>query len=361
MPDSTNKEQVEALAKTITELRKRPLLVLFYPGDLPIREMQIMALNLRMKLSHIDVWHPLPELDVLLQTTGGDPVTAYRLAQVIRNVGTSVEFLVPEYAYSGGTLMCLSGDKILMGDTAVVSPFDITLTERRGKKPEDTFPDETPEDEVELVAIDHFIQVAKQARIEIERGFRQRGWKLSKTDVESQMLCEMVRQVGVLPVAHYYREKNIAQEYASELLRTYMFDNDIESEVLEKKLRRLTTEAPSHEFPMDFHICKDIGLKVEEMSEELSNATQALAAKLDHLPSDRTLFPRISGQLFPLFQLFPYTPAETKDDAEDRLAEEPETSGESGPASEGETIPEYMKPASLEESSGNAAAVSTSA
>ena len=350
--EKTSKEKLEELVSATMALRKRPLLVLFYPDALPISEIHITGLNLRMKFGNHTLWNPLQELDVLLQTTGGDPMAAYRIAQTIRNVSERVDFLIPNYAYSGGTLMCLSGDSLLLGDSAVISPFDIKrVSGPSGQSPEDTFPEETPDEEVELVAIDHFIQVAKHARIEIERGFRERGWRLSKTDVESQMLCEMVRQLGVLTVAQYYREKNIAQAYASELLKSYMFADGVEQHVLDRILRRLITEAPSHSFPMDYHICKDIGLKVQEMTEQLSDATQKVTELLKLSIADNDLFPIMGGRRFPLIQFFPYNPPVESDDSESDETEQNE------PVEEVE-MPESMKPATREEATADGSVAS---
>jgi serine dehydrogenase proteinase len=211
------------------EIRKHPLLVLFYPSHASIEERYIRFLHGHLvKDGSLKKSQPLDELDVLLHTAGGDPSSAYRMAQVIYDFTKNANFLVPAYAYSAGTLMCLSAKKILLGDSAVLSPIDITLVpyidKPEGQSGSDMFPDEEINlSEVELVSIDYFIQVAKHARIEIEAGFRQRGWRHSKTDVESTLLCEMTRQLGVLNVAKYYREKNITQEYAKVLLAGYMF------------------------------------------------------------------------------------------------------------------------------------------
>ena len=75
----------------------------------------------------------LQSLDVLVHTFGGDPTGAYRLGQTLRLLSSKLEFLVPEYAFSAGSLLCLSGDMIWLGDNAGLSPFDITLKEGTGR------------------------------------------------------------------------------------------------------------------------------------------------------------------------------------------------------------------------------------
>lgn len=285
---------------------------MYYPTGVSMRDDQIEQLHLVFRGEGFSRKEPTPHLDVLLHTYGGDPIAAYRLAQVIRDFSSSVNFLVPRHAYSGGTLMCLAGNEIELADYAVLSPIDVTMhvhQEDDGEEEEsETFPDEQPgESEIELVAIDHFIQVAKQARIEIESGFRQKKWRSSKTDVESALLCEMTRQLGVLQIARLYREKNITRVYAEELLLRCMFDGiPIGKKRMERILRRLIVDAPAHEFPMDFHMCRDIGLLVSEMDDDLSDQTRAFVKVMDRLSAKRIICPPDEeyGRL-PFFQLFP--------------------------------------------------------
>jgi hypothetical protein len=303
------------LASEITAARKRPLLVLFWPNNGSIQDRNIEHLHLALtsegKLSREQ---PLEAMDVLIHTLGGEPTTAYRLAQLIRDYAKEVTFLVPEYAYSGGTLMCLAAKPIALGDYAVLSPIDITLVRRRPDEDDESekeaFPGEVPtETEVELVAIDYFIQVAKNARIEIEREFRKRHWSRSTTTVESDLLCEMTRQLGVLRVAKYYREKNVTQEYARELLRNRMFGGIPSDDRIERILRRLVLEAPAHEFALDYNICLEIGLDVERMSEALAKTTRLLSQLLTRLAHGKKICPIVGRSPIPFFQLFAYMAA----------------------------------------------------
>lgn len=296
----------------VVRARKRPLLIMFYPMNVTIYDVQLEQLHVLLTAEGLRRSEPLPSLDVLLQTYGGDPIASYRLAQIVRDFAEDVTFLVPEFAYSGGTLMCLSAEKILLGDFAVLSPIDIKLVRQPNvsdEAAEEMFPDEEPgEFEVELVAIDHFIQVAKQARLEVESGFRRRGWRTSKTDVESQLLCEMTKQLGVLTIARFYREKNVTKTYAEELLARCMFggmpSGASKKARIDRIMRRLVVEAPSHELPMDYHLCYDAGLSVEEMPDQLSAKTRALTRGMLGLANDGLICPVIEGMRMPHSQFF---------------------------------------------------------
>lgn len=73
------------------------------------------------------------KLAVILTTTGGTLTPVERMAHTFRHHYDSVEFYVPDYAYSAGTIFCLSGDKIHMNYFSVLGPIDPQVTNREGR------------------------------------------------------------------------------------------------------------------------------------------------------------------------------------------------------------------------------------
>lgn len=68
---------------------------------------------------------PRPErLTVLLETTGGYIEVVERIYGIFRNHYRLVDFIVPNYAYSAGTVLVLSGDDIYMDYYSVLGPID---------------------------------------------------------------------------------------------------------------------------------------------------------------------------------------------------------------------------------------------
>ncbi len=58
-------------------------------------------------------------------TTGGGSATAVeRYVNIIRNFYDEVNFIVPDFAYSAGTIFCMSGDNIYMNYYSVLGPID---------------------------------------------------------------------------------------------------------------------------------------------------------------------------------------------------------------------------------------------
>ncbi|MCY4460532.1 MAG: hypothetical protein OXC26_09095 [Albidovulum sp.] len=72
------------------------------------------------------------ELIVILETMGGIMETVERLVAVMRAYYRHVSFVIPNYAYSAGTVLALSGDKILMDYYSVLGPIDPQYRESDG-------------------------------------------------------------------------------------------------------------------------------------------------------------------------------------------------------------------------------------
>ncbi|MEL6687158.1 MAG: serine dehydrogenasease, partial [Pseudomonadota bacterium] len=63
-------------------------------------------------------------LIVMLETNGGYIETVERLVVVMRRHYSEVFFIIPNYAYSAGTVLALSGDRIYMDYYSVLGPID---------------------------------------------------------------------------------------------------------------------------------------------------------------------------------------------------------------------------------------------
>ena len=68
-------------------------------------------------------------IDLILHTPGGLVLAATQIARAIRNHKAKVTVFVPHYAMSGGTLIGLAADAIVMSRHAVLGPVDPQLGE----------------------------------------------------------------------------------------------------------------------------------------------------------------------------------------------------------------------------------------
>ena len=72
----------------------------------------------------IQMTDPNIPIDLVLHTPGGLVLASYQIAHAIKHRPGKVTVHVPHFAMSGGTLIALAADEIVMGDHAVLGPVD---------------------------------------------------------------------------------------------------------------------------------------------------------------------------------------------------------------------------------------------
>jgi ClpP class serine protease len=83
-------------------------------------------------LRAIHLTDPAVPLDIVLHTPGGLVLAALQIARAIHKHQGKVTAFVPHYAMSGGTLIALAADEIVMSEYAVLGPVDPQLGQYPG-------------------------------------------------------------------------------------------------------------------------------------------------------------------------------------------------------------------------------------
>lgn len=73
------------------------------------------------------------KLYIILTTLGGSAEIVERYVNILRYHYKEVNFIVPDYAYSVGTIFCMSGDSILMDYISVLGPIDPQVPNKDNK------------------------------------------------------------------------------------------------------------------------------------------------------------------------------------------------------------------------------------
>ncbi len=63
-------------------------------------------------------------IDIILHTPGGIALAAEQIARALKRHPARVTAIIPHYAMSGGTLIALAADEILLDENAVLGPID---------------------------------------------------------------------------------------------------------------------------------------------------------------------------------------------------------------------------------------------
>ena len=83
-------------------------------------------------LRAIHLTDPAVPLDIVLHTPGGLVLAALQIARAIHKHKGKVTAFVPHYAMSGGTLIALAANEIVMSEYAVLGPVDPQLGQYPG-------------------------------------------------------------------------------------------------------------------------------------------------------------------------------------------------------------------------------------
>ena len=78
-------------------------------------------------LRAIHLTDPAVPIDIVLHTPGGLVLASLQIARAIHKHQGKVTAFVPHYAMSGGTLIALAADEIIMSEYAVIGPVDPQL------------------------------------------------------------------------------------------------------------------------------------------------------------------------------------------------------------------------------------------
>jgi hypothetical protein len=72
-------------------------------------------------------------LYIILTTNGGSAIAVERYVNIVRHHYSTVNFIIPDRAFSAGTIFCMSGDNIYMDYYSVLGPIDPQIQNKEGK------------------------------------------------------------------------------------------------------------------------------------------------------------------------------------------------------------------------------------
>lgn len=114
---------------TIEKERKSRVILLVHRQEtmrlLGFPIVQFINMNDTEEIIHaIRMTDPEMPLDVILHTPGGVALAALQIARALKDHRGHTTVFVPHYAMSGGTLIALAADEIVLGPHAVLGPID---------------------------------------------------------------------------------------------------------------------------------------------------------------------------------------------------------------------------------------------
>jgi ClpP class serine protease len=203
---------------------------------------------------------------VIIDTNGGLIEVAQRMADTLRHhYPKSVEFLIPNYAMSAGTVLVMSGDAIYMDYYSVLGPVDPQVLNREGKW---------------VPALGYLAKY--------EELVKKSGTKKGLTDAE---MAYFASHFDPADLYSYEQAKNLSMQLLNEWLVKYKFKNWDVTETRRKKvtpkmkkdrayeIAEMLNDADrwnSHARPIGMEILRrDMKLKIEDFGED-ANLTEVV-------------------------------------------------------------------------------------
>jgi Serine dehydrogenase proteinase len=199
------------------------------------------------------------KLTIILTTDGGSAIAVERYVNIIRKHYDLVDFIVPDHAYSAGTIFCMSGDNIFMDYFSVLGPIDPQVQNKEGK----------------WVAALGYLDKVNEAIIKSKNGDL----------TEAEFL--LIKDLDLAELRSYEQAKELTNDLLKKWLVKYKFKNwDVHGSTPatlgnpvtdDQKIAKAEEIAiklndnslwKSHARPINIEELKNIGLKIEDYSDD---------------------------------------------------------------------------------------------
>ncbi len=235
-------KKIDEMVKTIEKERNRHCFIL----DSPITSSVVDEVYKDLRGQYGDI---NGEIDVIVNSPGGDIDAAYNLACLFQRYGNKkLTFIVPRWAKSAATLIVCAGEEILMSPIAELGPLDPQITQIN-----------PIEERFEQFSPLHIQTTLEMIRNEFKNGNKDLAEGLLK------------RLQFPLTLGSFVKSHEIAEQYLVRLLKERMEKTKRLGATPEEIAKKLTKEFANHGFCINIIEAKKIGLNVQELEGKLLN------------------------------------------------------------------------------------------
>lgn len=199
------------------------------------------------------------EVDLWIESAGGDAHVAYKLAILLRHTACHVRVVVPDYAKSAATLLALVGDEIFLAPSAELGPLDAQLPQEGSLAPISALNISKAADEVARDAVALAIQGGGELLVVtgLSRAETLNAMLRFSAEFSQSLVCQLDPKL-----VHQAKELlRVTARYAVDLLETKL--NGDAWEVAQ----RLVEDFPTHSFVIAPTAAKALGLPIRPIHE----------------------------------------------------------------------------------------------
>lgn len=220
------------------------------------------------------------QLDVLVHSPGGMLNTCYQTARFLARHSNDWQALVPAYAASGATMICLGSGEIVMSDMAYLSPIDPQVISKRRERffmaerqsPLEAFQAMKYLREFSLESLDAGMMFLLEREVDPHLALE------TATRFAMQIVQPVLAKVEPYDLGSFARDSELAVSYCRRVSNP---TDDRKKTQRDVKYRALVLSYPSHEFVIDRDEAEELGFKLCTPTNELDEAYEELRDKLE--------------------------------------------------------------------------------
>ncbi|HEX2274676.1 MAG TPA: hypothetical protein VHG90_12455 [Acidimicrobiales bacterium] len=266
---------LERAAHAFAAARGRPAVFYFLAHHEPIGTKNVRELGERMPDEK------LPELDLVIHSSGGDIHAAYQLISFLRRRTDKLMACVPRYARSAATLLCIGADLIIIDELAGLGPLDAQIYDGTNDAGQANYKSALNQ----LKGLERLRDFSQETLFETAASLWDKGVNATTEDT-LRNAREFVRVVTAPlfdkieshRLGDYSQALAIGEEYGKRLLRRLP---GVPQPDQERIVRKLVHEYPSHEYVIDYQELVDLHLPVRLFEGEEKAAARVLANHVD--------------------------------------------------------------------------------
>ena len=235
--------------------KRQSFIILLHLGETPLTMDEVDKVLSLLKDKKV------PQIDLILQSFGGDINAAFRLVSQLRIHCEKFNVIVPTFAKSAATLICLGGDKILMDELSELGPLDTQIIEI-GKGGVPTYKSAlTPFKSLEQLRQYALETLDISVKLIISRSGMTPDEALAHSiNFVAQSTMPLFDKINPDEMGEYSQALAVGAEYADRILRRYAA---IPDETRSFIIDRLVHGYPSHDFILDYKELQELGLPAE--------------------------------------------------------------------------------------------------
>lgn len=180
----------------------------------------------------------IPVIDLFINSFGGSIDAAYKISRILWHYAERVNTIVPIYAKSAATIICVGSKEVTMMPVSELGPVDPIIENPVTKE------------QIPAKSVKIFLSYASdKSRLEADK-------------IDPAIVQKLGDKLEPLLAGAYFNAINSSKEYLRILLNEYMFAKTKSSQDIERMVENLTELHSSHAFVIDFTEANDIGLNV---------------------------------------------------------------------------------------------------